>query len=262
MSSRRLPSQSGRHSLAQTAILTDALKHVLKARGMTYATVASELGLSEAAIKRAFSRRAFTLDRLESICDLAGVSFFDLARHAEEEAQARPATLSDKQEQALVDSPMLGFVFHLVLGGWTVERIISEYAISDAELMPALVQLDRLGLIALMPNNAIRLTTQRSIEYRRGGPMRRMFEQSVKAEFLDQDFNAADAIWEFEVGELSEASRALINRRIGQLFREIRDLIGADAILPLSVKQNTGVLVALTPIARPLMTRDLQKTKR
>lgn len=92
--------------------------------------------------------------------------------------------------------------------------------------------------------------------------MRRMFEQSVKAEFLDQDFNAADAIWEFEVGELSEASRALINRRIGQLFREIRDLIGADAILPLSVKQNTGVLVALTPIARPLMTRDLSKNKR
>ncbi len=262
MSVRRPLDQPGRRSLAQTAILTDALKQVLKAHGMTYATVATELGLSEAAVKRAFSRRAFTLERLESICDLAGISFFDLARHAEDAAQARPATLSDEQEQALVDSPMLVFVFHLVLGGWTVDRIVAEYEIGEAELVPALVQLDRLGLIALMPNNAIRLTTRRSIEYRRGGPMRRMFEQSVKAEFLDQDFNAEDAIWEFEVGELSEASRALVNRRIGQLFREIRDLIGADAILPLSVKQNTGVLIALTPISRPLMTRDLLSNKR
>lgn len=262
MSVRNLPKISKRHSLAQITILTDALKHVLKARGLTYAMVAAALGLSEAAVKRAFSRRAFTLDRLESICDLAGISFFDLARHAEDATQSRPATLSDEQEQALVDTPMLVFVFHLVLGGWTVDRIIAEYAISEAELMPALVKLDRLGLIALMPNNVIRLTTQRSIEYRRGGPMRRMFETSVKAEFLDQDFNAADAIWEFEVGELSEASRALVNRRIGQLFREIRELIGVDAILPLSVKQNTGVLIALTPIARPLMTRDLPKNKR
>jgi transcriptional regulator with XRE-family HTH domain len=262
MSGRPTPNQPMRHSLAQTAILTDALKHLLKARGMTYANVAAELGLSEAAIKRAFSRRAFTLERLESICDLAGISFFDLARHAEEATQTRPATLSDEQEQALVDTPMLVFVFHLVLGGWTVERIIAEYEIGEAELLPALVKLDRLGLIALMPNNVIRLTTQRSIEYRKGGPMRRMFEASVKAEFLDQDFNAADAIWEFEIGELSEASRALVNRRIGQLFREIRDLIGADAILPLSVKQNTGILVALTPIPRPLMTRDLHKNKR
>ena len=262
LNSRLPPEHSGHHSRAQTAILTDALKQVLKANGMTYATVAVQLGLSEAAVKRAFSRRAFTLGRLEEICDMAGVSFFDLARQAEDAAQARPATLSDEQEQALVDSPMLVFVFHLALGGWTVERIVAEYEIGEAELISALVQLDRLGMISLMPNNAIRLTTQRSIEYRRGGPMRRMFEQSVKAEFLDQDFNSEDAIWEFEVGELSDASRALVNRRISQLFREIRDLIGADAILPLSVKKNTGMLIALTPIPRPLMTRDLPKTKR
>ncbi len=248
-----------RTSLAQTSVLTAALKQVLKGRGLTYRDVAVELGISEAAIKRAFSKQSFSLDRLEAICDLAGISFFDLARRAEDSASVRPATLSDAQEQALADQPMLVFAFHLVLGGWTVERIIAEYAIAEAELLPALLRLDRLGLIVLMPSNQIRLTTQRSIEYRRGGPMRRMFDSTVKAAFLDQDFNVPGAIWEFEVGELSAASRALVNRRIGQLFREIRDLIGADAILPLSAKENIGMLIALTPIARPLMARDLPK---
>lgn len=248
-----------RTSLAQTSVLTATLKQVLKGRGLTYRDVAHELGLSEAAVKRAFSKRSFSLERLEAICDMAGISFFDLARKAEDSASTRPATLNDAQEQALAENPMLVFTFHLVLSGWTVERIMAEYAVTEAELVSALVKLDRLRLIVLMPNNNIRLTTQRSIEYRRGGPMRSLFETAVKGAFLEQDFNAPEAIWEFEVGELSAASRALANRRIGQLFREIRDMIGADAVLPLSAKANTGVLVALTPIARPLMARDLPK---
>lgn len=247
---RKLPS-------AQTAALVAALKQLLKGHGLTYAAVAASFGLSEAAIKRGFSRASFSLERLEALCELVGVSFFDLARLAEDADPKRPATLTDAQEQALVDQPLLVFCFHLALGGWTIERITREYEISEAELVPAFVQLDRLKLLTLLPGNAIRLRTQRSIEYRRGGPMRGFFEASVKAEFLDRDFNQPGAIWEFEIGDLSAASRALIDRRISQVFCEVRDLIGADAILPLSAKTNTGVLVALTPIPRPLMTRDL-----
>lgn len=246
---------------AQTAALVTALKQLLKGRGLTYAAVAESFGLSETAIKRGFSKASFSLERLEALCDLAGVSFFDLARIAEDANPARPATLSDAQEQALVDQPLLVFCFHLALGGWTIERITREYEISETELVPAFVQLDRLKLLTLLPGNAIRLRTQRSIEYRRGGPMRRFFEEAVKAEFLYRDFNQPGSIWEFEIGDLSAASRALIDRRISQLFREVRDLIGADAILPLSAKTNTGVLVALTPIPRPLMARDLPSKK-
>lgn len=256
-----MPVAKKKRPSAQTSALVGALKQLLKGRGLTYAAVADSLALSETAIKRGFSKGSFSLERLEALCDLAGVSFFDLARLGEEANPTRPATLTDAQEQALVDQPLLVFCFHLALGGWTVERIIREYAISEAELVPAFVQLDRLGLLTLLPGNALRLRTQRSIEYRRGGPMRRFFEAAVKAEFLDRDFDQPEAIWEFEIGDLSAASRALIDRRISQLFREVRDLIGADAILPLSAKTNTGVLVALTPIPRPLMARDLPERK-
>ena len=46
--------------------LVDALKRLLKAHDVTYARVAAGLGLSEASVKRMFSRRDFTLQRLEA----------------------------------------------------------------------------------------------------------------------------------------------------------------------------------------------------
>jgi len=48
-----------------TGLLVETLKRVLKGRGITYAQVAERLRLSEASVKRMFSRRDFTLQRLE-----------------------------------------------------------------------------------------------------------------------------------------------------------------------------------------------------
>lgn len=64
----------------QAVTLVDALKRILKGKGTTYAGVAQGLGLSEASVKRMFSRRDFTLQRLEEVCRQAGVDFADLAR--------------------------------------------------------------------------------------------------------------------------------------------------------------------------------------
>lgn len=47
--------------MAQAQALIDALKNVLKARGMTYAKIGKGLGLSEASVKRVFAERSFSL---------------------------------------------------------------------------------------------------------------------------------------------------------------------------------------------------------
>ncbi|HWT43769.1 MAG TPA: helix-turn-helix transcriptional regulator, partial [Sphingopyxis sp.] len=206
----------------QSVYLVDALKRVLKERGMTYADVAGALGISHASVRRTFAQRSFTLARIDEICELAGIDFLSLARVADEMLPALPATLTDAQEQALVDEPLALFCFHLALGGWTVERIEADYAIDETQLVPALMKLERIGLIQLLPGNVIRLMTARSIGWRRGGPMRRFFDRRVKEEFLQYDFSAPGSIWEFEIGELSDASRALLERRLASLFREVR----------------------------------------
>ena len=50
-----------------TITLVDALKRALKGKGITYAAVAEGLGLSEASVKRMFSRRDFTLQRMDDV---------------------------------------------------------------------------------------------------------------------------------------------------------------------------------------------------
>ena len=66
--------------MARTAALVDNLKRELRARNITYAAVAKRLGMSEASVKRMFSQKEFTLSRLDSICEVAGLEFSDLAR--------------------------------------------------------------------------------------------------------------------------------------------------------------------------------------
>ena len=58
--------------MSQTVQLVDTLKKLLRERKITYAEVAEKLNLSEANVKRMFSKRHFTLNRLEEICDMAG----------------------------------------------------------------------------------------------------------------------------------------------------------------------------------------------
>jgi transcriptional regulator with XRE-family HTH domain len=59
--------------MTQRTALVEALKEVLKARGYTYARVAKALGLSEAAMKRTFALKSFTLERFDAICGVVGV---------------------------------------------------------------------------------------------------------------------------------------------------------------------------------------------
>src|SRR5437764_631146 len=72
--------------MSASANLIDALKQSLKAQGMTYAKVARGLGMSEASVKRMFSRRDFTLKRLDKVLDLAGLELGELTRLVTSEA--------------------------------------------------------------------------------------------------------------------------------------------------------------------------------
>jgi len=66
----------------QTAALIEALKKLLKARGSTYRDLGQTLGLSEPSIKRLFSQRTFTLQRLEQVCAALEIDFYELAKLA------------------------------------------------------------------------------------------------------------------------------------------------------------------------------------
>ena len=169
--------------MAQGERLVAALRHALKARGITYRQLAGALAVSEPTVKRMFAGRAVTLARLEAVCELAGVDLYELARMARREA-AVPRELAPEQEEALARDARLLTVFHLLLSEWTAVEILADYALTEAELVRLLARLERLGLIELAPGNRVRLRCARHVDWRSDGPVRRAYAERVLREFL------------------------------------------------------------------------------
>jgi DNA-binding Xre family transcriptional regulator len=231
--------------MSQTRQITLVLKQHLKQKGITYAQLAARLDLSEASVKRLFSESSFTLKRLESVCEILELDFFELARLARGQSELS-AELSEAQEAALAGNPKLLSVFYLLLNQWQLPEIGREFEISEAELVGLLTRLDRLQLIELHPNNNIKLLTHSTLHWRVGGPIRKMYQGRVIAEFLRADFAATESL-RFEARELGAASLAVLQRKLQRLAVEFNDLAEIDASLPSAERQGAalGVFAAV-----------------
>ena len=144
--------------------LIDTLKRSLKGRAITYAVLGKGLGLSEASVKRMFSRRDFTLHRMEEICRIAGLDFGELAREATAEA-AGITHLTVEQEDEIVSDPKLMLIALCAVGNWTLEQIVDTYDIPRVECIRCLARLDRRRIIELAPDNRIRPLISRTFSW-------------------------------------------------------------------------------------------------
>jgi len=64
--------------MANTTDLVIALKREMRTRKITYAVLAKELRLSEAAVKRMFALGDMTLSRIDAICGVLKIELSDL----------------------------------------------------------------------------------------------------------------------------------------------------------------------------------------
>lgn len=246
--------------MSQTRQITTALKKYLKQKGITYAQLAAQLGLSEASVKRLFSESSFTLKRLESICGVLELDFYELARLARGQSELA-AELSEAQETALAADARLLSVFYLLLSQWHPDEIRRQFDISEAELVKLLVQLDRLRLIELRANNRIRLLTHTTLQWRIGGPIRKLYQTRVIAEFLQADFGKVSESLRFETKELSPASQAVMQRKLTRLAAEFAELAEIDAALPSADRHGVAMLLAVRPWVFSVVSELKRKTR-
>ena len=230
--------------MADTAAVLKALKQVLKGRGMTYRDVARELALSEASVKRLFSKEDFTLKRLEQVCTLLEVSFADLVRLVEA-GQPAVTELTDAQEKDLVADRKLLLIAVLVVNGWTFEQILSDYLLSEQEVVRYLARLDRLQIIDLLPKNRVRLRISRNFTWRRGGAIEKFYEKQVPGEFLRSRFDGPNELMRFVFGVLSHRSIAVLQRRLEQVVREFNELHLEDIHLRSNERHGISMLLAI-----------------
>lgn len=230
--------------MAHSDALVEALKRELRARGLTYAQVARRLGLSEASVKRMFSRRDFTLKRIDQICRLAGAEFSDLARELGRD-QDLVSQLTYEQEREIVSDPKLLLVAVCALNHLGFEQIVSTYDISRAECVQLLARLDRIGFIELLPNNRIKPLVSRTFAWLPDGPIQRYFRERAQHEYFRSRFDRPDEYMVVVNGMLSRGSRAALVARLKRVAREFSELHNDDLRLPLSERSAMSLLVAV-----------------
>ena len=148
-------------AMAGSAAMVQAIRAILRERGMTYRDLADLLGLSEPTVKRDLGQGNFSLRRLDRICDVLGVTVEDLVRND------RPLTsalteLSKKQEAALVADTKLLLITYLIVNDWRFSEMMSTYRIDENELISLLLKLDKLRIIEYRPPRRIKKLTARN----------------------------------------------------------------------------------------------------
>jgi hypothetical protein len=224
----------------------EALKKSVRARGLTYAALARELKLSEASVKRMFSRGTFTLARIEEILGVLELELHEILQMVRS-AAADPAELSHEQEGALAKDERLLSVFWLVLNGWRFDPILAGFAISRSELTLALARLDKLRLIEWGPRERLRLRVSEDFQWRAGGPVKKAYGRRVMREFLDARFDQPLELLRFESRVLSAESAAVLKRRLERLVAEFNELAEVDSTVPAGRRIGVALLAACRP---------------
>ncbi len=239
--------------MKQTRVLIDTLKRVLRSEKITYANIAVALDLSEASVKRMFARLNFTLERLERICDLAGLPLSELVRLADDRPE--PITmLNPEQEHELLADRKLLLVAFLVLNHWSAAQIVATFQIDEYEVIRKLAKLDRLGMIELLPGNRVRRLVARNFNWRKHGPVQRFFEQEVKKDFLASRFAGDGEHLRFIGGMISRQSLSRMRQAIDRVTREFDEMVQVDADLPHGEKVGVGAVLAIRPWEVPSFT--------
>ena len=232
--------------MSQAAQLVDLLKQGLRDRGITYLDLARRLGVSESSVKRLFSRRRLSLDRLEAICRQMDMDISDLLELARAN-EGRITQLSEAQELALAADERLLLVGLLALSNWTTGAIVASYRLTDAEVVRLLAKLDRLGILDLMPGGRIKMRLARNFSWRKGGPLQRFFEARVPRQFFDSSFNGPGEVRFVVHGSLSQHSNALLQQRMARLAEEFDGLADDDRRLDRGSLAGTTLVVAMRP---------------
>lgn len=233
--------------MAQTNALIETVKKCLRQRRITYADLAKKLNLSEANIKRMFSKRNFTLTRLDEVCQAMDMELTDLL---EEMATTTMAVdeLTIEAEEELVGDVRLLLIAILVINRWSYSDILETYDLDESQVTQLLAKLDRMRFIELLPGNRYRLLASRQFTWHKDGPVHRYFSQQIQNEFFSTSFEPSRGeLLIFLSGNLSRTSNRQVQRSLQRVAKEFDELSREDARLPLSDTFGTSVILAVRP---------------
>lgn len=198
-------------------------------------------------MKRWLAGKGLSLDGLDRLADIAGTDIGELSRMADvgDEGLAQELTLA--QERALSEDAFLSFLFIVILGGYTPVEVAKDFDVTPRQMEAALLRLERLALIDRRPGWRVRPLVDRAIVWRKR-PMRAMFEERMKAQFLEMDFADERAVYASEVLKLSAQGAATLAEMIEQHRRDVQALAERDRDMAHLPRTWHGMLCAARPL--------------
>jgi len=228
----------------QTTLLLQTLKKCLKAQGKTYADVAEALDLSEASVKRMFSEQQFSLQRLDSVCNMLGLEISDLVKQMDA-SQAKIEQLTRNQEIEIIQDMELTLVTVCVFNHWTIDDITQYFTLSHEECIGKLLKLDKIGIIELLSHNKIKLLVSPNFSWIEDGPFERFFRDHIGQEYFNSNFRGEYGRLHVLNGSLSPASAAEFQRKFMRLVREFTEVVRDNATLPIEDRKGVTLVLAM-----------------
>jgi len=214
---------------------------------MNYRTLGASLNLSEASVKRIFSQRTFTLERLEQICDILEVDFYELAKVARGPVADLSKTLHLDQETALAQDRKLFAFFYILISGRAPQEISRDFLFSERETQQNLKKLEELKLILRMPNDRIKILVSNNVKWLEKGPLNTLYEKEIKTDFLEPKFSGLHERLRLLTGHFSERSIRILETKVEKLISEFIELSETDTLLEPSSARRLWLLVAYRP---------------
>jgi hypothetical protein len=184
------------------------------------------------------------VDRLAQISQLLGFSLTELLQESTATLPTVHA-LTETQERQLISDNQLLLVAVCAFNHWSLADITATYRLTQAEALKRLLILDRMGVIALMPGDRIRLRVARDFDWLPGGPIRQMFMAQGLADFLNSRFHPEGETLEFAHGMLTAAALAEFQIELRRVRSKLAALHQDCASAPFHQRNGTGVLLAL-----------------
>ncbi|MFT3856111.1 MAG: helix-turn-helix transcriptional regulator [Aquabacterium sp.] len=224
--------------------LVTVLKAELKSAGITYAQLASRLGMAESSIKRIFAKGDMPLSRIDDICRVLKLDFAELARRVAD-AQPLRRELTLAQEKAVVADRKLLLLAICCLSQWTFEQIVSTYTLSEVECIRYLTRLDKLGIIELKPLNRYRLQVAKTFRWRPHGPVMQFFREHVVDEYFAGAFDGDEELLLLVHGSLGPGLATAFSERLQRTAEDFAQQHLADQRLPPDKRKPYTLVVGL-----------------
>ena len=149
------------------------------------------------------------------------------------------------QEKAVVADRTLLVVAICVISQVPAAEILATYDLTEAKLVKALTQLDRIGIIDLRPGNRYRLKVAKGFRWLPQGPVMEFFRREVLDDYFAGGFDGESEMLMVVHGEIGRGLANSFRERLMRVGQDFSNQHLADQKLPPDQRRPYTIVIGM-----------------